>query len=304
MPNPAPSDTAYLQLRSTPGSEIWIDGSLVCTVPGEGATCVVSGLPLGKNITVEARKSGYSSGWTVLKIPTVDGVLAAKIEVGAVLPTELTIATVPIDCSVHITGPSSGTFTKSTASQKLHDLPAGRYVIRAERDGRTVEETVTLEVASPLSLRMNLLDGTVVKSEPLEPVVITLKLEGKSSAPDAYAELTGPKGSCQVSFRSAASLFDQIQTGHEPLLPLKIIARATEFKSSGWTTFRTIHVGIEPEKSSYPGSTAGCALILNDAKFGEPGDSIFQGVALGAALEKCAPGWVDRELVVFYVKMQ
>jgi S1-C subfamily serine protease len=149
----------FLQLRASPGCDLLIDGVLVCRIPSEGSTAVISGLPLGRAFVLELRKEGFGSGWRVFEIPD-EGVLELSMAIGKPLPTELAVSTIPVDCVLTIQGPSSGTVKKDRATVRLGDLPAGDYMVRAERDGRSVETAILLETAVPLVVSMNLLDGS------------------------------------------------------------------------------------------------------------------------------------------------
>jgi hypothetical protein len=67
---------------------------------------------------------------------------------------------------------------KDRASVRLDDLPPGSYVVRAERDGRSVEAAVQLKSAVPMVVSMNLLDGSVDVRPLRAPVLVDLKLSG------------------------------------------------------------------------------------------------------------------------------
>jgi hypothetical protein len=176
MPDPF-AGPGFLQLRASPGCDLLIDGIPVCSVPSEGSTVVVSNLPLAKELVVELRKEGFGTGWKILRIPG-EGVLESDVTIGKPLPTELTVSTVPVDCVLSIQGPSSGTMRKDRASVRLDDLPPGSYVVRAERDGRSVEAAVQLKSAVPMVVSMNLLDGSVDVRPLRAPVLVDLKLSG------------------------------------------------------------------------------------------------------------------------------
>jgi hypothetical protein len=290
IPNAKASDTGFLQLRASPSSEIFVDGVGICTVPAEGATLIVSGVPLTREICIEARRSGYCSGWLITRVPPASGVIQGAVHLGSLLPTELTIATVPVDCTISVSGPSSGSFAKAEPSKTLVNLPPGDYLIRTERDGRTVETKVALIAASPASVRVNLLDGTVVVAErPVAPSIVL-----SYGVHFSKAEIVGTEGRRAHISDFAARLFEE----DSKLVPdgTEFCARLTCRPTASTGRYEVIQAeAINSKRMSQ--ATESLLTARLKLSFGDGPLSLVSFAQLGTV----APEWAGRNLVLLYV---
>jgi hypothetical protein len=185
MPGPIQEPQGRLQFDLPPACELLIDGQLVLMTPDEPCVVVISNLPRRVKLPLQTRKAGFASGWQVVEIPP-EGVASIKMGLGQPLYAALSVTSVPVDCELSLSGPTSGTVLKQSATKQFVDLPPGDYVLRAERGGRSIVMPVPLTPACPVAVLIDFVDGTheLTRSDSVSSIRLLRRVPRPNSSPE------------------------------------------------------------------------------------------------------------------------
>jgi hypothetical protein len=181
-PGTEPVDGAgYLQVNCEPGSDVFIDGVEVCTLPEGHSAVVISGVPAGKRI-IKVQRTHFSPMSKACNV-TPDGVAVQRFENLIPRTSALRISTVPVEAFVSIRGPVSGGFFKSDPAHVLPEVPNGDYLVTAEGLGKSISKEVRIVGDAEINLLFNLVTGEV-RHSPLTFSQVILREDGSEESAD------------------------------------------------------------------------------------------------------------------------
>ena len=159
----------YLELSTTPNTDVWINGVMVGSTSSAAEKLLISDLP--HDLVVRLERNGYCPESHRPHIPPT-GYKKVSFAVTHPLPLQnrLTVTAFPGESILSLSGPVTGTKLVESGSFEFENLPSGTYRIRIKHGSSVLEKEIQLEQTDIKYVTANMVAKTIEVRESAPPV--------------------------------------------------------------------------------------------------------------------------------------